>query len=250
MSICNDTNLRRHVRRDSKEGALRIHGMSKNQKTKTKLGKSSMLKDHLHERGAAHSEASRTRLHRAISWLARAEQEDGDPDAQFVFLWIAFNAAYAHEFGQDEPARAQLATFFASLVAIDGDKRLSKLLFNEFTGPLRTLIANKFVFEPFWKALRDHDASGRWEEQFDASSKVATRAVLEGKSDLVLSIVCDRLYVLRNQLVHGGATWNSSVNRAQVKDGARILLAIIPAVIELMLDHPEKDFGEILYPVV
>lgn len=213
-------------------------------------GNASRLKDHLHERGAAHSEATRTRLHRAISWLARAEQDDGDPDAQFVFLWIAFNAAYAREFGQDEPARAQLAGFFATLVAMDADHRLSKLLFSEFSGPLRTLMANKFVFEPFWKALRDHDASGRWEQKFDESSKVATRAVLEGKSDLVLSIVFDRLYVLRNQLVHGGATWNSSVNRAQVKDGARILLATIPAIIELMLDHPEQDFGEILYPVV
>lgn len=212
--------------------------------------KSPVLKDRLHDRGTAHSESSRTRLHRAISWLARAEQEENDPDAQFVFLWIAFNAAYAHEFGQDESARAQLAGFFASLAAIDGDKCLPRILFNEFTGPLRTLIANKFVFEPFWRALREHDASGRWEEQFQASSKVATRAVLEGKTDIVLSVVFDRLYVLRNQLVHGGATWNSRVNRNQVKDGARIMLSIIPAMIELMLDHPQQDFGEILYPVV
>lgn len=28
-----------------------------------------------------------------------------------------------------------------------------------------------------------------------------------------------RLYVLRNQLVHGSATWNSSANRAKVRDG-------------------------------
>ena len=56
--------------------------------------------------------------------------------------------------------------------------------------------------------------------------------------------------MLRNQLVHGGATWNSAVNRAQVKDGAAIMLAVIPVVIELMLDHPGMDFGEILYPVV
>jgi hypothetical protein len=73
---------------------------------------------------------------------------------------------------------------------------------------------------------------------------------MEGHTDTVLSIVIDRLYVLRNQLVHGGATWNSSINRAQVKDGAQILLAIVPIVIELMLDHPAEDFGAILYPVV
>ena len=46
-----------------------------------------------------HTEPSRVRLHRAISWLGRAEKEPEDWDAQFIFLWIAFNAAYAREFG-------------------------------------------------------------------------------------------------------------------------------------------------------
>ncbi|WOA30142.1 HEPN domain-containing protein [Alloalcanivorax xenomutans] len=36
------------------------------------------------------------RVHRALSWLDRAEQE-ADPDSRFIFLWIAFNAAYATE---------------------------------------------------------------------------------------------------------------------------------------------------------
>lgn len=39
----------------------------------------------------------------------------------------------------------------------------------------------------------------------------------------LLSIVLDRLSVLRNQRIHGGATWASAVNHAQVKDGADIL---------------------------
>jgi hypothetical protein len=38
------------------------------------------------------------RVHRALSWLNRAEQEPDDHDARFIFLWIAFNAAYAQEF--------------------------------------------------------------------------------------------------------------------------------------------------------
>ena len=37
------------------------------------------------------------RTHRALSWLQRAEQEVEDGDARFIFLWIAFNAAYANE---------------------------------------------------------------------------------------------------------------------------------------------------------
>ena len=74
--------------------------------------------------------------------------------------------------------------------------------------------------------------------------------MLDGSVDVVLGIVFDRLYVLRNQLVHGGATWNSRANRSQVKDGANIMSAVVPVFVELMLDQPDVDFGEILYPVV
>jgi len=85
---------------------------------------------------------------------------------------------------------------------------------------------------------------------FFGSRKAALGAIVDGDTAKILAIVFDRLYVLRNQLVHGGATWNSKVNRAQLKDGTAIMMAITPVIIELMLDHPGMDFGEIMYPVV
>lgn len=71
-----------------------------------------------------------------------------------------------------------------------------------------------------------------------------------GNSARVLSFVFDRLYVLRNQLVHGGSTWNSGVNRAQVRDGAAILAFLLPVFVDLMMDNPGKDWGKPFYPVV
>ena len=56
----------------------------------------------------------------------------------------------------------------------------------------------------------------------------------------------DRLYVLRNQLVHGGATYASKVNRQQVADGAAILGDIVPLVLSLMLRNastPLRQFA-------
>lgn len=198
----------------------------------------------------AQPEALRTRLHRALSWLARAEREPDDPDARFLFLWIAFNAAYASEFGFEASEREQTRHFITTLLAADAQQRLQQTLLHEFTGPVRTLIENKFVFEPFWKALREHDSSGHWEQSFAGSKRVALKALLDGDTATVLSVVLDRLYVLRNQLVHGGATWRGAANRAQVKDGARILGALVPAVIEVMLDSNGADFGSIAFPLV
>ena len=59
-----------------------------------------------------------------------------------------------------------------------------------------------------------------------------------------------RLYVLRNQLVHGGATWNGSVNRNQVEDSAKIMAFLIPLFIELMMENPAENWGKPYYPVV
>lgn len=211
---------------------------------------SQVLKDRLKRAGESVPEMTRIRLHRAISWLKRAEAETGDHDARFIFLWIAFNAAYAHEFGFEKAERELLRSFLSRLVAVDTAKTLHQVVFKEFSGPVRLLIDNKFVFEPFWRALRDHDASGKWGEKFNRDKKTALQAVLNADTVTVLGVVFDRLYVLRNQLVHGGATWNGKLNRKQVGDGARLLDSLLPALISLMLEHPELDYGGIAYPVI
>lgn len=192
----------------------------------------------------------RIRIHRAISWLQRAERETRDDDARFLFLWIALNAAYAREFGFEQSERDQARQFIERLVVFDGENRLQQILFDQFTGPVRTLLENRFVFEPFWRALRDHDASNAWELQFANASKLAMRALMARKTEVVLSVVADRLYVLRNQLMHGGATWNGDANRQQVHDAVTILGALMPVIIDLMIDHPEPDESGITFPLL
>ena len=66
----------------------------------------------------------------------------------------------------------------------------------------------------------------------------------------VLRILFDRLYVLRCQMMHGATTWNSSVNRTQVENGAAVLAALLPEMIDLMLDNPGIDWGTPHYPVI
>ena len=59
----------------------------------------------------------------------------------------------------------------------------------------------------------------------------------------VLSLVFGRLYVLREQLVHGGATWNSQVNRDQVRDDAAILAFLMPVFVDVMMDNPGGNYS-------
>ena len=51
-------------------------------------------------------------------------------------------------------------------------------------------------------------------------------------------------------MMHGGATWNSSVNRQQIQDGYRILEFMLPKFIEIIMNNANEDWGKPMYPVV
>lgn len=88
---------------------------------------SDVLKAKLKECTDERSEPSTIRLHRANSWLERSEKEANDSDAQIIFLWISFNAAYARLFGFEITEREQLQQFVENLVASDSEKSLQKV---------------------------------------------------------------------------------------------------------------------------
>ena len=98
------------------------------------------------------------RVHRAISWIGRGEACGDDDDARFIFLWIAFNAAYAdeQEFQSIAPGeRAAFVDFFGRLDQLDKDRRIYQALWQRFSGPVRMLMENRYVFNPFFGLIGD-----------------------------------------------------------------------------------------------
>ena len=146
--------------------------------------------------------------------------------------------------------RANFRDFFAKMVRLDAERRIYHQIWKGFSGPIRILMRNKYVFNPFWRHHNGVDGYENWERKFGASAGHFARAVKDQDTARTLSFVFDRLYVLRNQLVHGGATWNSNVNREQVRDGALILGILMPVFVDVMMDNPHEDWGQPFYPVV
>ena len=192
------------------------------------------------------------RTHRALSWLCRAEKETEDLDARFVFLWIAFNAAYANEIHHREnfSERKMLMTFLSRLIGSDTENLIYEIVWQEFPKSIRMLIDNKYVFQPFWDYHNGRIEEAEWLDRFGRSKKSAHRALGRMDTLRLLAEVLDRLYTLRNQLVHGGATWNSSVNRSQISDGTAMLGLLVPTVIHLMMENGDQLWGDACYPVV
>lgn len=192
------------------------------------------------------------RVHRALSWLDRAEHSRDDQDAEFIFLWISFNAAYANEIISLERFTEQevFGHFFERICGMDKEKKLYELVWSEFAGSVRVLLANKYVFRPFWDYCNKSISEEEWSERFNRANAAANKALGRRNTQVVLSIIFSRLYTLRNQIIHGGATWNSGVNRDQIRDSVHILRNMVPVMIEIMMNHPDEVWGDPCYPVV
>ena len=206
---------------------------------------------HRAERAGWQNESLSLRVHRALSWLQRAEQVDQDPDSHFIFLWISFNAVYANETPKTyEISESEMFNrFLEKLCELDQDRALNELIWTRYSGAIRVLLENRFVFGPFWA----HQSGSISVEEFETRfrrHKTAAHAALAGNTPKLLSNLFSNLYTLRNQLLHGGSTWNSGVNREQVRVGAQILGDLVPVIIEIMMRNPATLWGEPKYPVV
>ena len=192
------------------------------------------------------------RVHRALSWLYRAEQCEDDLDAEFIFLWIAYNAAYANEIDDHRRFTEQdtFQFFLNRLCELDRQQRIENLVWSEFTSSIRVLLDNKYVFQPFWDYHNKKISEVQWQQKFHDARSCANRALGHKDTGKVLAIIFSRLYTLRNQLLHGGATWNSRVNREQMRDAVNFLGKLVPVIIEIMMDNAAEFWGEPCYPVV
>ena len=204
----------------------------------------------------------RHRLYRALNWLERAAAED-DLDARCIFLWVAFNASYAierkaeiAERGEEgEPREYQRRARYFGILTRCNSRRLHGTARARLWRPISSVMNNVYIFRGFWDSLEEEEFNwDSWERkrEFEVEREVVREelgAVAGRNTFRMLTTVFNRLYVLRNQLMHGCATPAGSVNRRQVEDGVQILATFVPVFLDMMMDHPEEDWGKISFPV-
>lgn len=206
---------------------------------------------HRAERDNYTSNALSLRLHRALSWLNKAEEVDDD-DSKFIFLWIAFNSAYAQESGQKhyDTERDRYIAFIERLVSLDSDKKLYNLVWSKYSSNIRSILNNQFILADYWKFQSGDIQENEWFEAKSKATKAAHTALANNDTTTVLSIILSRLYVLRNQIMHGGATYGSKANRQQLVDCSALMLDIVPLFIELMMAGQHQVWGDAAYPLI
>ena len=198
------------------------------------------------------------RMERALSWLERAnwaqQKEIEDLDICFIFLWIGFNAAYARDpetVDDESPSeKKKFQNFFKILVKHDSENCIYNAVWSRFSQEILMLLKNEYIFPGFWNYHHGKSSDEKeWSEEMQSDWLYFKRSMNKKQNTPgILRVVFQRLYVLRNQLMHGGATWKSNYNRDQVRDGAKIMGWMLPIFLDLMLDNPREKWGPPWYP--
>ena len=192
------------------------------------------------------------RIHRALSWIKAAEETTNDNMA-FISLWISFNALYGSndEVNQKHsPERKSFKDFFAKVIPLDKENNITAEIWTQYSGLFKNFINNKYVCEAFWLWQKGEFNEAEFTRRFELDIKLSKNAVGNQDSIKFLGILFDRMYILRNQIFHGCATFDSAVNSEQLKLAVKILRRMIPILINILMDNPEENWGPIAYPVV
>ena len=208
------------------------------------------------------------RMRRADSWLERSERAASDRERartreeeigldceRFIFLWIAFNSAYGRELvDDDDPKESErFSEFLRKVLQQDQEIAIETILWDTYSGPIRVLLNNQYVYGPFWDWVRGSERGRNWRKRFERDRRAAKGKLANSDVHGVLVAVFRRLYVLRNQIFHGGATFASGWGQEQVRDGSRIMAALVPRILEIMRADIEKNpesavWGKVAYP--
>lgn len=203
------------------------------------------------------------RLQRGCSWLAKAKRIATNPEAEFVFAWIALNSlcgvrpevlktlwweeeqklhpAFRHQ--QTERVLGEMEWFLWRIAGLDNGGRILRDVVMRRVKDIKTIIQTRYLMPNFWNWKL------RTEKDIKLKTKLSERKVQEligdiskvGREQLykVLSeIILWRLRTLRNQLFHGCATDTHSKRRdageSELETGTRILIDMVWAFITLM----------------
>ena len=187
------------------------------------------------------------RLHRAISWLERAEEVAPHcPEAEFLFLWIAFNSLYGSWDHAGDFPKADLATRPAFVRDVCGWSPGEFRAFVERNRKhVQLLIASKHLTMRFWRSP-DNPAAGEVAEE-DAGK--LDWSIGTGKVAQVLEWLTDRIHVLRSQIVHCASTAGSYLNREVFTEAAYLLRQLVPLCVQTALRQGrEKKWSPLCYP--
>jgi len=200
------------------------------------------------------------RLQRACSWLAKGKSVS-DPEAGFVFSWIALNALSGvrsetyetewwiwegelrprlvkQQYGDQTPR--ELEWYLWRICGLDVDGRVLRNVIKDNWSDVKMILRTRYLMQKYWALRSQTDELKRQSKSSEGTVRDAIGSLVDREKMYwaLCEIIVWRLRVLRNQLFHGCATDTHSKRRAagesELDAGWRLLGELVWAFLRLM----------------
>ncbi len=195
------------------------------------------------------------RLQRADSWIHAASELQPDRMHEgFIFLYIAFNCLYGRRQYEGDATQIgeDLEIFLDKILAMNQiDRERGGTILPDAVTACRqdgiVLIRDRFLAHRYWS---DNKSSPALQAQLNQEAVDALDGLKSGDVHLFLSLIFQRISVLRNQVMHGCATYGTrSHGRGSLIKALHILRVLIPAFYRLAHDYGHSlNWDPIPYP--
>ena len=194
-------------------------------------------------------DAIRLRMHRAFSWMNKADEFaiPEDADARLIFSWVAMNTLYAKwdsDRANREPEWNTREAFLIRMVEGDTEGRIQKTLL-ENRKLCDRLLSEEHLINSYWgNPSEDEARKARSKPRRIGKHYHVAEEVIKILLPLMTCIT-----MLRSQLVHGMSTFGSSANRAVVEAGAVIVFELNIAMLQIIAEDGLWQDDESWMPV-
>ena len=203
---------------------------------------------------------------RAFHWNDKQEEASSSPDAenalaigvhaQFIFWWIAFEAGYAREgkAGEASGSRNNMGEFIDRVMRKEVVQQFWPSILQRVEAHAIAVIELPPASQQFWREGRK-SPNTQWEDDFrretENAKKELTKAIagdLESVRKFLRMLCIKRLYVVRNQIFHGGSSLDNSYGYPQVELGVKLLSELVYKFRQTIFHNPSVDWGPVPYP--
>lgn len=184
------------------------------------------------------------RIHRALSW-AKAVNEEERIDEKFVKLWISFNALYGAGFTD----KSDVSSFLESIIGLD-DKFVLKEKLLKMINQIKNFFSIPELYFDYWtdENLDRESREHKVELLIERNKSKYNEFIISGNdANIILEEIFYLIYTLRNQIVHGSASYDSTDNKQTKERCIEMLEAFLPDIIKLMIDNPNYNWPEVKY---
>lgn len=169
-----------------------------------------------------------------------------DSDLALLSHWIAFNALYGQwsaERKETLPDNASWKGFIERIHKIDNEGTIEEVLSSNKRLVMK-IFEDEYLSRFFWADPSEKRAGQSKQIMYDSQTWFLQRKWL-----LIMDRLLERIYLLRCQLVHGAATYNSSLNRIAIRHCYLALDHLLRAILQVWIKWGvDEDWGVLCYP--